>query len=161
PGGPYYQAPEALGTFDGLWHAEAPPCVTIRKEDAATLRARSDAHVRVVLSAPLTRGAEAANVVGVLPGVRDGSPSIVAGHHDGWFRAAFDDATGVAVTLELARALREAGTTPERPIVFVSHTAEEYGIADSPYDWWFGGWWEIVEERREWSKDARFYLNVE
>jgi len=37
PGGPYYQAPDALGTFDGIWHAEAPPCVTIRKEDAARL----------------------------------------------------------------------------------------------------------------------------
>ena len=34
-GGPYYQAPDALGTFDGLWHSQAPPCVTIRKEDAA------------------------------------------------------------------------------------------------------------------------------
>ena len=22
PGGPYYQAPDALGTFDGIWHAE-------------------------------------------------------------------------------------------------------------------------------------------
>ena len=37
PGGPYYQASQALGTFDGLWHAEAPPCVTIRREDAAVL----------------------------------------------------------------------------------------------------------------------------
>src|SRR5205085_8106755 len=36
-GGPYYQAPQALGTFDGIWHAEAPPCVTIRSEDAAVL----------------------------------------------------------------------------------------------------------------------------
>ena len=34
-GGPYYQAPGALGTFDGLWHREGPPAVTIRKEDAA------------------------------------------------------------------------------------------------------------------------------
>src|SRR2546423_3597766 len=160
-GGPYYQAPEALGTFDGLWHAEAPPCVTIRKEDAATLRAQSEAHVRVVLSAPLTPGAEAANVVGILPGRRDGAPSIVAGHHDGWFGAAFDDATGVAVTLELARAFREARLTPARPIVFVSHTAEEYGIADSPYDWGYGAWWQIVEEHREWSTGASFYLNVE
>src|SRR6059058_1633562 len=91
-GGPYYQAPLALGTFDGQWHAQGPPCVTIRKEDAPKLHGV----VRVVLDATLTRGAEAANVVGVLPGVRDGSPSIVAGHHDGWFRAAFDDATGVA-----------------------------------------------------------------
>jgi hypothetical protein len=29
PGGPFYQAPDALGTFDGIWHAQAPPCVTI------------------------------------------------------------------------------------------------------------------------------------
>src|SRR5207249_4579652 len=66
PGGPYYQAPNALGTFDGIWHEEAPPCVTIRKEDAPKVEGR----VRVVLRAPLTRGAEAANVVGVLPGRR-------------------------------------------------------------------------------------------
>jgi Iap family predicted aminopeptidase len=156
PGGPYYQAPGALGTFDGQWHAQGPPCVTIRKEDAPKLQGR----VKVVLDATL-EPAEAANVVGVLPGRRDGSPSIVAGHHDGWFGAAFDDATGVAVTLELARAFREARLTPERPIVFVSHTAEEYGIADSPYDWCYGAWWQIVEEHREWSTDASFYLNVE
>ena len=160
PGGPYYQAPEALGTFDGLWHAEAPPCVTIRKEDAATLRAQRDADVRVVLSAPLTPGAEAANVVGILPGRRDGPPSIVAGHHDGWFGAAFDDASAVAVTLALARAFA-AGPRPQRPIVFVSHTAEEYGIANSSYDWCYGAWYQIVAEHPEWSTRAGFYLNVE
>src|SRR5213075_833036 len=73
PGGPYYQAPGALGTFDGIWHAEAPPCVTIRKEDAPKLHGR----VRVVLRAPLSRGAEAANVVGMLRGRRRGPPLIV------------------------------------------------------------------------------------
>jgi len=161
PGGPYYQAPEALGTFDGLWHAEAPPCVTIRKEDAATLRAQRDAHVRVVLSAPLTPGAEAANVVGVLPGRRDGAPSIVAGHHDGWFGAAFDDASAVAVTLALARAFAAGGIQLDRPIAFVSHTAEEYGIARSAYDWCYGAWYQIVEEHREWSTGSSFYLNIE
>ena len=70
PGGPYYQAPGALGTFDGIWHAEGPPCVTATKEDGALLAARAGENVRVVLSAPLTRGAEAANVVGELPGRR-------------------------------------------------------------------------------------------
>jgi Iap family predicted aminopeptidase len=157
PGGPYYQAPDALGTFDGIWHAEAPPCVTIRKEDAPKLNGR----VRVVLEAPLTRGAEAANVVGTLPGRRRGAPLIVAGHHDGWFGAAFDDATGVAVTLELARAFREAGLEPERSIAFVSHTAEEYGIANSAYDWCYGAWYQAVAEHREWTTRSPFYLNVE
>jgi Iap family predicted aminopeptidase len=161
PGGPFYQAPDALGTFDGLWHAEAPPCVTIRKEDGAKLAERAGERVRVVLKAPLTRGAEAANVVGVLPGRRRGAPVVVAGHHDGWFRAAFDDATGVAVTLELARAITEAGIRPERSIAFVSHTAEEYGVAESAYDWCYGAWYQVVAEHREWTTGSPFYLNVE
>jgi hypothetical protein len=157
PGGPYYQAAGALGTFDGIWHTEAPPCVTIRKEDAPKLQGR----VRVVLRAPLSPGARAANVVGVLPGRRRGEPLIVAGHHDGWFGAAFDDATGVAVTLELARAFREAGLRPGRSIAFVSHTAEEYGIANSAYDWCYGAWYQVVAEHREWTTGSPFYLNVE
>jgi Iap family predicted aminopeptidase len=155
-GGPYFQAPQALGTFDGIWHPEGPPCVTIRREDAPKLRGR----VRVVLRAP-RRAAEAFNVVGELPGLRPGAPAIVAGHHDGWFRAAFDDATGVAVTLELARAFTEAGLRPTRTIAFVSHTAEEYGIAESAYDWCYGAWWQVVAEHREWTTGSPFYLNVE
>jgi len=157
PGGPFYQAPDALGTFDGIWHAEAPPCVTIRKEDAPKLHGR----VKVVLRAPLLRGAEAANVVGILPGRRRGAALIVAGHHDGWFGAAFDDASGVAVTLELARAFQEAGLKPERSIAFVSHTAEEYGIANSSYDWCYGAWYQVAVEHPEWGAGAPFYLNVE
>jgi Iap family predicted aminopeptidase len=156
-GGPYYQAPEALGTFDGIWHAEGPPCVTIRREDAPKLHGR----VRVVLRAPLSRGVQGVNVVGELPGRHRGAPTIVAGHHDGWFGAAFDDATGVAVTLELARAFTEAGIRPSRTIAFVSHTAEEYGIAESAYDWCYGAWYQVVAEHREWSTGSPFYLNVE
>jgi Iap family predicted aminopeptidase len=155
-GGPYYQAPNALGTFDGIWHAEGPPCVTIRREDAPKLNGR----VRVVLRAP-QKPAQAANVTGYLPGRRRGAPVIVAGHHDGWFRAAFDDATGVAVTLELARAFLEAGVKPSRTIAFVSHTAEEYGIAESAYDWCYGAWYQVVAEHREWTTGSPFYLNVE
>jgi hypothetical protein len=161
PGGPYYQAPGALGTFDGIWHAEGPPCVTATKEDGAKLAARAGEQVRVVLRAPLTRGAEGANVVGELPGRQRGAPAIVAGHHDGWFGAAFDDATGVAVTLELARAFTAAGIRPERTIAFVSHTAEEYGIAESAYDWCYGAWYQVVAEHREWATGSPFYLNVE
>ena len=151
-GGPYYQAPGALGTFDGIWHEQAPPCVTIRREDATRL----EGVVRVVLDASLTE-ADAANVTGVMPGRRGGRPILVGGHHDGWFRAAFDDATAVAMTLALAR----AGLQPERPLVFISHTAEEYGIAFSSYDWCYGAWYQIVEAHPEWSTEACFYLNLE
>lgn len=155
-GGPFYQAANALGTFDGIWHAEGPPCVTIRREDAPKV----DGRVRVVLRAP-RKPSTGWNVVGELPGRRRGAPVIVAGHHDGWFQAAFDDATGVAVTLELARAFTEAGIRPARTIAFVSHTAEEYGIAESAYDWCYGAWYQVVAEHREWTTGSPFYLNVE
>jgi Iap family predicted aminopeptidase len=155
-GGPYYQVPGALGAFDGIWHAEGPPCVTIRREDAPRLHGL----IRVVLRAAL-KPAEGVNVVGELPGRQRGLPAIVAGHHDGWFGAAFDDATGVAVTLALARAFSEAGIRPQRTIAFVSHTAEEYGIAESAYDWCYGAWYQVIAEHREWSTGSPFYLNVE
>lgn len=161
PGGPYYQARRALGSFDGLWHRQGPPAVTIRKEDAAVLAARAGRSARVVLSAPLDRGAHGSNVVATLPGRRSARPLLVGAHHDAWFFGAFDDASGVAVTLALARACVESGLRPQHPILFISHTAEEYGLAECSYDWCVGAWYQIVEERREWSTRAPFYLNIE
>lgn len=160
-GGPYYQADGALGTFDGIWHAQAPPCVTIRKEDAERLRQHVGDEAHVVLRAPLSRGARATNVVGYLAGRTGGPLNIVAGHHDGWFAAAFDDASAVAATIAIARSFAESGRVPERPLAFVSHTAEEYGIAESSYDWCYGAWYQIVHEHRDWATDAGFYLNIE
>ena len=61
-----------------------------------------------------------------------------------------------------SRALsRRRDRPPERPIVFVSHTAEEYGLTSSSYDWCYGAWYQIVAEHPEWSTDATFYLNIE
>lgn len=161
-GGPYYQAEDALGSFDGLWHREGPPVVTMRKEDAAALAGRVGEEVRLVLSAPLIRDAMAANVVATLAGEERGAgPLLVGAHHDAWFRGAFDDASAVAIVLALARAFVEVGLRPRHPIVFISHTAEEYGLAESSYDWCYGAWYQIVAEHREWSRRARFYLNIE
>jgi hypothetical protein len=160
PGGPYYQEAGALGAFDGMFHPGTPPVVTLRKEDAAEVILRTGDTARVVLRARMERR-EGANVVGYLRGERPG-PIVVAGHHDGWMGgAAFDDLTGVAATLGLARALVEAGVRPRHTIAFVTHTAEEYGIAGSRFDWCVGAWWQIVEEHREWASRAPFYLNVE
>jgi Iap family predicted aminopeptidase len=160
-GGPFFQTDGAYGTFDAMWHPQAPPLVVVRKEDAAALSASAGELARVHVNAPLARGAEAANVVGVLPGRRRSAPLLVGGHHDGWFAGAFDDATGVAATLAIARAFREAGLRPRRPIAFLSHTAEEYGIADSRFDWCYGAWYQITAERRGWATRAPFYLNIE
>lgn len=159
-GGPYYQEPGALGTNDGLWHLDAPPMVTLRREDARRLAATAPGEATVVLDATMER-ATATNVVGVLPGTAQTAPLVVGGHHDAWFYGSMDDASGVASTVVLAQALAGAGVRPRHPIAFVSHTAEEFGLADSAYDWCWGAWWQVVVEHREWSETVPFYLNVE
>ena len=73
-------------------------------------------------SRPATAGS---NVVGYLPGDAPG-PIVVGAHHDGWFRAAFDNATGVAALLGIARALRSAGHRPAPPDLL--HLAHRRGV---------------------------------
>ncbi len=164
PGGRYYQSEGAIGTFDGIWVGGSVPLATIAKEDALRLiewERSAPLRVRLTLDADLLPGATAHNVVGTLGGHHHGPPLVVAGHHDGWFAGAFDDATGVASTLAIAKAMRDAGYVPERPIVFGSHTGEEYGLADSAFDWLIGASWQVNEEHRDWGRKVPFYLNIE
>ena len=155
-GGRYYQGERALGSFDAMWLAGSPPLAYLVREDAeqliARLRARETLSARVVIDAQLIRGATGHNVVGVLPGRSQEAPIVIGAHHDCWFAAAFDDATGVAATLAIAKALGDTGYEPEQPIVFTSHTAEEYGRADAAFDWLIGAWWQIEREHPEWAR---------
>jgi hypothetical protein len=89
-----------------------------------------------------------ANVIGYIPGTRADWKTqsvIVSAHYDhlgrGWpdvhagddgkvHPGADDNASGVAVLLELARAFA-AGEKPSRPIVFIAFAGEEAGLAGS------------------------------
>jgi hypothetical protein len=159
-GGPHYQSPGALGSFDGHWHAGAPPMVTLRREDAAALAGAAGREVTVVLDAE-SRPAPGANAVGYLPGRRGGAPIVVGAHHDGWFRAAFDNASGVAAMLELARCLAAAGVRPAHTICFTSRTAEEFGAGDAHYDWCIGAHGQIAHTHPRWAAVSPFHLCVE
>jgi Zn-dependent M28 family amino/carboxypeptidase len=52
---------------------------------------------------------------------------------DNIYNGAQDNATGVAVLLEMARVFAEAKTAPKRTLYFVSVTAEEQGLLGSAY----------------------------
>ena len=161
--GAFYQSPGALGSFDSQWPAQAPPMIFIRMQDAAVLRARAAAGPAIarmwldVERAPKTAGH---NVVGFLSGEQDG-PIVVGAHQDGWFRGAFDNASGVAVTLAIARALVRAGHRPRHTICFSTRTGEEYGIEDSFYDWCIGAWRQVTDTHPQWASRAPFHLCVE
>ncbi len=163
-GGPLYQAPGAVGAFDSHWHAGAPPVLTLAREDAAALRAELRAGalegtLRVeVATAP---GAPGANVVGYLEGREPGEPIVIGAHHDGWFRAAFDNATGVAALLALAAGLGRLGHRPRDTLCFTSRTGEEYGRTGTPFDWCVGAWGQIAETHPAWGAGSPFHLCLE
>jgi hypothetical protein len=90
------------------------------------------------------------NIIGVLPGsnpAMEGETVIVSAHYDhlgsGWpdvradagegtYFGADDNASGVAVLIELAKTLAEQGR-PQRTIVFIAFTGEEAGKLGSKY----------------------------
>ena len=162
-GGPWYQSAGALGAFDGHWPAQGPPMIFIRKEDAVAVRtAMSHGPVqgRLTLNAEVTPRTTGHNVVGYLPGDRDG-PIVVGAHHDAWFHGAFDDASGVAALLALARALATGGHRLPYTICFTTRTGEEYGLADSSFDWCIGAWEQVHTTHPEWAEQSPFHLCVE
>ena len=161
--GPWYQSSGALGAFNSRWPTGAPPMILIRKEDADTLReglAYGPAEVTMTLNVEFEAHAAGHNAVGYLSGELPG-PIVVGAHHDAWFRAAFDNASGVAALLAIARALSEAGHRPRHTICFSTRTAEEYGIAGSAYDWCIGAWRQVEVTHPNWATESPFHLCLE
>jgi Zn-dependent M28 family amino/carboxypeptidase len=93
------------------------------------------------------RRTESSNVVGVLPG---SDPQLkneyvvltahldhlgrgAAVNGDSIYNGAHDNAVGVAMLLEIARALHIAGTKPRRSIIFAAVTAEEKGLLGADF----------------------------
>jgi hypothetical protein len=160
-GGDFYQSPGVIGSFDGHWHDGAPPMILIAKEDAAALRVALPERARMTLHAERTPDGRGANAVGTLAGETGTAPIVIGAHHDGWFRAAFDNASGVAAMLAVAEGLTAVGHQPRHSLCFTSRTAEEYGIENSPFDWCIGAWRQVQDTHPEWGARAPFHLCVE
>ena len=76
------------------------------------------------------------NVIGVMKGSKYPDEYVlVGGHLDAYDIAtgSVDDGNGVAVCLEAARMLTQAGAKPKRTILFCLWTGEEYGLLGSKY----------------------------
>ncbi len=160
-GAAWYQSPHALGAFDGNWPLDAPPMILISAQDAAALRASNPtAPVTLTLEATLHPGAAGSNVVGYLVGDLPG-PIVVGAHHDAWFQGAFDNASGVAAMLAIAKALTHTGFRPSHTICFTSRTAEEFGLIGSTFDWCIGAWRQVTDTHPDWSTTTPFHLCVE
>ncbi len=108
--------------------------------EAVSLQAEAAASVRNSV-----RYGESYNVVARIPGSeREDEAIIYVAHWDhlgrnlslpgssGIYNGAVDNASGTAGLLEIARLYQEAGT-PERSVIFIAVTLEEYGLLGSRY----------------------------
>jgi Zn-dependent M28 family amino/carboxypeptidase len=87
-----------------------------------------------------TRLVESSNVVGLLPGSeRPDEYILVSAHYDGFgvgepidgdsiYNAAYDNASGTALVLAMARALSSMERAPARSVLFIATGAEERGL---------------------------------
>ncbi len=91
---------------------------------------------------------DSANVIGIVPGTDDtlkDEAVVITAHYDHLgigtpddagdtiYNGAYDNASGVAAMLDLARAMRLGTVKPARTIVFLAVTAEEQGLLGSDY----------------------------
>ncbi|NLG48859.1 MAG: M20/M25/M40 family metallo-hydrolase, partial [Chloroflexi bacterium] len=102
----------------------------------------ASARFEVTMNEPGT--AEARNVLGVLPGADPAARDrvlILGAHYDhvgldpngDLYAGANDDASGVAVLLEIARLWQEAGFVPDCTVLFAAWDAEELGLLGSTH----------------------------
>lgn len=85
---------------------------------------------------------ETPNILGKIEGrKKDKGYLIISGHvdhtgsdYDGrYFPGAFDDASGIAMMMELARVIKSQDILPEKTIIFAGWNNEEFGITGSSY----------------------------
>ena len=130
---------EAFYAAGRSWRSPVSEILRLGKPRSSLLptRVRMEAHF-------LQEDRTAPNVIGLWPGsdpVLKGEALVIGGHLDHlglgltgrMFPGADDDASGVAVMLETARALRAAGFQPARTLVFAAWAGEEMGTRGSRY----------------------------
>ncbi len=166
--GEYFSSDQALGSFDAETDYSAPPAVYIDRADGASLRAACEAgSVTATVKADIrvrlqSDGGFGYNVVGSIPGSTTKSQMVVVGaHHDAHFRGAEDDTSGVVTALTMAKAMKMSHARPNKTVVFLLVTGEEFGTTNSWYDWLIGSYHAIAKTHRNWVGRVAADINLE
>lgn len=170
PSAEYFTQLDALGCFDGETDYANTPFVYVSRRNGDRLRAELAAATEPVVATVKSdvkvrfadKGGRGFNVVGVIPGTTHKRQLVVlSAHHDAWFRAALDDTSAVGAALTMAKAMKMSGYKPDRTIVFLVTTAEEFGYTDAWYDWLVGSWWAITKAHTDWPGRVAGQVNLE
>lgn len=134
-------------------------------EDSEKLKAcldeKGEITVTLDASSRVMRDVSTYNILGEIPGRRSDRMILLSAHYDSYFSGFQDDNTAVAMMLGIARAFIKMGYQPENTWVFCAMAAEEWGIADSKYDWSTGAYAEVFNVHPEWAGKVIGNFNFE
>ena len=142
------------------------PVLAISEKDSLTLQslinASKDKEITVTLNADsaVTPDSTTYNVWGEIPGKTD-EVIYLFGHYDGYYHSSFDNASGIATSLGIAKAILDSGIQPDKTIRVVAHGAEEWGRIDSAYDWSCGAYQQIMNIHPEWAEKGFAIINID
>lgn len=161
---------EALNAQD-IAGPENAPAFSISRKDAESLKAllitetgnNSSKEISVTLEADtrVIRNCTTYNITGQIPGLHPERMILLSAHYDSYFSGFQDDNTAVSMMLGIAKALIDSGYQPQNTIVFCAMAAEEWGVADSSFDWSTGAYEQVFTAHPEWVGRVIADLNFE
>lgn len=86
---------------------------------------------------------------------------MMSAHYDSYFDGFQDDNTAVAMMFGIAKAYIDSGYKPYNTIMITAMAAEEWGVADSNFDWSTGAYEEVFSVHPEWQGKVIADLNFE
>jgi len=154
-----------IGSQDICGPADA-PAYAISQEDSKALRKAVKASGKGEITATFNSDSTVAgnatsyNVWGEIPGKTDEVIYMLA-HYDGYYHSQYDNASGVATCLGIAKAITDSGYKPNKTIRILFDGSEEFGRTANEYDWSTGGYEEIMNIHPEWAEKAFAAVNID
>lgn len=156
---------QRIGSQDICGPAPAPAYGICQKDSTAlqeAISAKGTGEIEVIFNSNsvVTENDSSQIVWGEIPGVTD-EVIYMIGHYDGYYHSYYDDASGIATVLGIAKAMVESGYTPDKTIRVIATGAEEWGAIDTAYDWAVGGWAVMTQLHPDWPKNAFAVVNID
>ncbi len=157
---------EALNAQDYCGPEYAPAFSMSRKDANELLKQINNSKDKSITvdfdaSSKVEKDTKAYNITGMIEGRDKEKMIVLTGHYDAYFDGFQDNASSIAIMLDLAKAIVDSGYKPEKTLVFCAVSAEEWGVENSKYDWLTGSFNQVFKIHPEWSGKVMANINFE
>ena len=138
---------------------------SVSQKDAEELKrvltSRGEAKVVFDADTRVERDKTTYNIIGEITGKNPERKIMLSAHYDSYFDGFQDDNTAISMMLGIGKAMIETGWQPQNTILFCAMAAEEWGVADSQFDWSTGAYEQVFTVHPEWRGKVIADLNFE